>query len=251
VTVRALLFDLDDTLIPERPAIEAGYAAVAERVWGAGSPERIAQLWEAARAVWHAGRPAAYARRVHFSLGEALHGEFVAVGPEADALRAFVPRLHATAFDAVLPPDWVGRSRELVELWKTTRMAALTVFPETVEVLDHWRARLPLALVTNGAARLQRDKLERLGLGEYFAFVVVSEDIGVGKPDPAMFATALDGLGGLDADSVVMVGNDPGRDVAGARAAGIRPIWVDRGDPAPDGEVTRITDLRHLTQHLG
>jgi FMN phosphatase YigB (HAD superfamily) len=35
--MKAILFDLDDTLIPERPAIEAGYAAVAERVWGASS----------------------------------------------------------------------------------------------------------------------------------------------------------------------------------------------------------------------
>ena len=79
--MKAILFDLDDTLIPERPAIEAGYAAVAERVWGSSSPERIALLWEAARAVWLAGRPTAYAKRVHFSLGEALYGEFVASGP--------------------------------------------------------------------------------------------------------------------------------------------------------------------------
>lgn len=246
MTVRALLFDLDDTLIPERPAIEAGYAAVAERVWGASSPERISLLWDAARAVWRAGRPTEYTRRVHFGLGEALHGEFVAEGEEADALRAFVPRLRATAFDAVLPAAWDGRSPELVDLWKSTRMAALTVFPESVEVLEYWRARLPLALVTNGAARLQRAKLAQLGLEEYFAFVVASEDIDVGKPDPAMFQTALEGLGGLDPADVVMIGNDPGRDIAGARAAAIRPIWVDRGDPAPDGEVQRVTDLRAL-----
>jgi FMN phosphatase YigB (HAD superfamily) len=44
--VKAVLFDLDDTLIPERVAIEAGYAAVAERVWGASSPERISSLWQ-------------------------------------------------------------------------------------------------------------------------------------------------------------------------------------------------------------
>jgi FMN phosphatase YigB (HAD superfamily) len=113
--VKAVLFDLDDTLIPERPAIEAGYAAVAERVWGASSPERISSLWQAARAVWLAGRPTAYAKRVHFSLGEALHGEFVASGPDADALRAFVPALHAEAFEAVLPAQARGSSPELVE----------------------------------------------------------------------------------------------------------------------------------------
>ena len=111
-----------------------------------------------------AGRAADRVRqRVHFSLGEALHGEFVASGPDADALRAFVPTLHAEAFEAVLPAHARGRSPELVELWKTTRMAALTRYPETESVLAHWSARVPLALVTNGASRLQRAKLAAPG----------------------------------------------------------------------------------------
>lgn len=225
--MRAILFDLDDTLIPERPAIEAGYAAVAERVWGASSPQRITALWEAARAVWLAGRPTAYAKRVHFSLGEALHGEFIAVGRDADALRAFVPILHARAFEAVLPPSQRGSSTELVKLWRTTRMAALTRYRETLDVLDHWRARMPLALVTNGASRLQRAKLAVTQLAACFDAVIVSEEVGVGKPDPAPFRAALAALG-LTASEVVMVGNDIDRDVAGAHAAGIRPVLIDR-----------------------
>jgi putative hydrolase of the HAD superfamily len=244
MTPRAILFDLDDTLIPEWPAIRAGYAAVAQRVWDESSPERIASLQNAARAVWRAGRPTAYAKRVHFSLGEALYGEFVAAGADADALRAFVPQLHAGAFDAALPPAWRGRSPELVALWKATRIDALAPYPETLAVLEHLTARLPVALVTNGASRLQRAKLTRTDLEGRFATVVVSEEIGVGKPDPAPFAAALDRLG-VEPSETVMVGNDPARDVAGARAAGIRPIWVDRGDTAPDG-VARIADLREL-----
>jgi FMN phosphatase YigB (HAD superfamily) len=42
--MKAILFDLDDTLIPERSATEAGYAAVAERVWGTSTPQRITSL---------------------------------------------------------------------------------------------------------------------------------------------------------------------------------------------------------------
>lgn len=185
--MKAILFDLDDTLIPERPAIEAGYAAVAERIWGASSPERITALRTAARAVWLSGRPTVYAKRMHFSLGEALYGEFVAPGPDADALRAFVPSLHAEAFEAVLPAQAHGSSPELVALWNATRMQALTRYPETESVLDYWSARVPLALVTNGASRLQRAKLAVTGLRSYFATVIVSEEVGIGKPDPAPF----------------------------------------------------------------
>ena len=101
---------------------------------------------------------------------------------------------------------------------------------------------MPLALVTNGASRLQRAKLTATGIDRYFTFVVASEDIGIGKPDPAPFETALERLA-LAAGEVVMVGNDPDRDVAGARRAGIRPIWIDRGDPCPDGVEERISEL--------
>jgi len=243
--VKAILFDLDDTLVPERPALDAGYAAIAERVWGSGSgsPERVESLREAARAVWLDGRPTAYCLRVHFSLGEALHGEFVAAGPEADELRAFVPELHARAFDAVLPPAWHGRSPELVDVWRAARMAALAPYDEAVAVLERWAARMPVALVTNGAVRLQRAKLTATGIEDRFAAVIVSEEIGIGKPEPEPFQAAL---GGLAPDEVVMVGNDADRDVAGARAAGIRPIWLDRGWPAPEPAAERIADLREL-----
>jgi HAD superfamily hydrolase (TIGR01509 family) len=249
IAVRGILFDLDDTLIPEWPPIRAGYAAVAERVWGEVSSSRIDLLQDAARAVWLEGAPAEYRQRVHFSLGEGLYGEFVASGADADELRAFVPELHRRAFEAVLPPRWRGNSPELVALWRAVRIGALAPFPETLEVLDYWRARVPLALVTNGASRLQRRKLQATGLNDYFSAVVVAEEVGVGKPDPAMFNVALDGLG-RDRSEVVMVGNDRGRDVLGAADAAITPIWLRREDtPAVephDKGIEQIADLRQL-----
>lgn len=249
--LRALLFDLDDTLVPEAPAILAAYEAVAERVWGASTPERVRQLEDTAGAVWRAGAPADYVERVHFTLGEGLHGEFEAVGPEAGRLREFIPSLHAQAFEAVLPERRRGSSSELVGLWREARMAALAPYPETHDVLERLAARLRLGLVTNGAARLQRAKLVRIGIEDRFDVVVDSETAGVGKPSPHMFELALGRLG-LRRDEVAMVGNDISRDIAGARAAGIRPIWVHRpadgwGHGDPDGAM-RIDDLRDLLE---
>ncbi len=249
MTLRAWLFDLDDTLIPEAPAIRAGYEAVAERVWGESTPERVRQLTDAAHAVWRAGAPWEYKTRVHFSLGEGLHGEFVADGPEPDRLRQFIPRLHAEAFESALPEGYRGRSAELVDTWRAARMAALSLYPETRQVLTELGARRPLALVTNGAARLQRDKLVRTQIEDLFDVIVDSETVGVGKPSPEMFERALRALDVERADTV-MVGNDLDRDVAGARAAGVRPIWVHRpadgwGGGDPDG-AEQIADLREL-----
>jgi putative hydrolase of the HAD superfamily len=247
VSLDAILFDLDDTLVPERPAIVAGYAAIAERVWEDTGDDRTRALHEAARALWLAGRPTAYAKRVHFSTGEALYGEFIAEGPEPDALRAFVPALRARAFEAALPPRASGRSPELIDLWKATRMRELSAYPETVQVLEHWRARLPLALVTNGASRLQRAKLAATGLERFFEVIIVAEEVGVGKPDPAPFHAALSQLG-LEPEAVVMVGNDVGRDIAGARNAGIRSVHVDR--ERRSATIEAIADLTELETRL-
>ncbi|HUB75818.1 MAG TPA: HAD family hydrolase [Solirubrobacteraceae bacterium] len=251
MTLRALLFDLDDTLVPEAPAIAAGYEAVARRVWGAATPERVLRLGDAARVVWRAGAPWEYKRRVHFSLSEGLHGDLEAVGPEADRMRAFIPKLHAEAFEAVLPEEQRGSSTELVDVWREARMGALAPYPETREVLERLGPRLRIGLVTNGAARLQRAKLSRTGIERCFDTVVVSETVGIGKPSPEPFEVALRALA-VAPDEVAMVGNDLSRDVAGARAAGIRPIWVHRpadgwggGDP---GDADQISDLRELLE---
>jgi putative hydrolase of the HAD superfamily len=246
---RAWLFDLDDTLIPEAPAIRAGYDAVAERVWGWSTPERVQRLTDAAHAVWRAGAPWEYKERVHFSLGEGLHGEFVADGPEPDRLRQFIPRLHEQAFETALPDACRGSSAELVDIWRRARIAALALYPEARQVLTELGSQVPLALITNGAVRLQRAKLVQTEIDDLFDVIVDSETVGIGKPSPEMFEVALRELGITGADAT-MVGNDLGRDVAGARAAGIRPIWVHRpadgwggGDP---GDAQQVADLREL-----
>jgi putative hydrolase of the HAD superfamily len=72
------------------------------------------------------------------------------------------------------------------------------------------------------------------GFDPYVDALVVSEAVGIAKPDPAIFAHALEELECAPEDAV-MVGDSWAADIAGARAAGIRPIWFNRARlPAPD-----------------
>lgn len=114
------------------------------------------------------------------------------------------------------------------------------------------RMRLPLALVTNGASDTQRDALRVLGIEQRFGAVVVSGEVGIAKPDPAVFAIALDRLG-VKPESVWHVGDSLAADVVGAQAAGITAIWLNRGgprrrdaDPKPDHELRSLTELTGL-----
>jgi putative hydrolase of the HAD superfamily len=87
--------------------------------------------------------------------------------------------------------------------------------------------------------------LERAGLGGLVDGVVTSAGAGASKPDPAIFAAALE-LAKCAPEEALHVGDTPEEDVAGARAAGIRPLLIDRS-----GEGGDISSLAEIDQHLG
>ena len=85
---------------------------------------------------------------------------------------------------------------------------------------DMRKRRIRVVLVTNQESSLQYRKLVHLGVEHLIDFVVTSEEAGVEKPDPRIFSLALDKIG-MKADDVVMIGDDPQEDGAGAAEAGI------------------------------
>lgn len=114
-----------------------------------------------------------------------------------------------------------------------------------VAMLDAWRGRAPLGVVSNFfLAGLPRALLARHGLAARFAFVLDSATTGWRKPDARMYRRALEAGGATgDASRVLMVGDEWRADIAGARAAGLRPLWYSRGEPPePDVEVLRHWD---------
>jgi putative hydrolase of the HAD superfamily len=102
--------------------------------------------------------------------------------------------------------------------------------------LRRWRADgLPLVVVSNWDISLH-DVLRATGLRDLVDDVVCSADVGRAKPDPAVFRRALD-IVGLPPELVVHIGDGLEEDVAGARAAGIEPILLHRGEAAPEAPV--------------
>lgn len=104
----------------------------------------------------------------------------------------------------------------------------------------------PLAVLSNWDGRLP-GLLDGLGLGGYFARVLVSTDLPAAKPSPEAFRAAMDELAGL-AHRPVMVGDRIDHDIEPALAAGWDAIWLDRADrgtPLPEG-AARVPSLRAL-----
>jgi len=80
--------------------------------------------------------------------------------------------------------------------------------------------------------------------------ILDSTHVGVAKPDPAIFRMALDILG-VPPERAVHIGDTPAADIAGARAAGVRPVLVDPYDLHPEADCLRVASLAGLVQLFG
>ena len=229
--MKALLLDLDDTLLD--------YSGSAPRCWeeaclaccapGTVGPDALlAAIIEASRWFWE--DPERHRReRVHMLRAwEAIVAHALErLGVEADGLAAAVAR------------DFAARRRERMRL-----------FPEAVESLERLRRRgVPLALVTNGDASQQRDKIERHGLAAFFDAIVIEGEFGAGKPDEVVYRHALAALAARPEDAW-MVGDHLEFDVGAPQRLGLRGVWVDRrGHGLPPGAaVTPYRIVRSLAE---
>jgi 2-haloalkanoic acid dehalogenase type II len=129
--------------------------------------------------------------------------------------------------------------------------ASLRLYPEVPALIGSLAGRVKLALVTNGASDTQRGSLRHLGIEQAFAAVAVSGELGIAKPDPAIFETALRDLG-VGPDEAWHVGDGPVTDVEGAQAAGLTAVWLNRsggrweGAHPPAHEIASLTELVEL-----
>jgi HAD superfamily hydrolase (TIGR01509 family) len=107
---------------------------------------------------------------------------------------------------------------------------------------------LKLAIVSNGFADIQRAKLRITRLEERFSVILISAEIGVGKPDRRIYDLALEQLD-IDPRHGLMVGDTRQLDVLAAEQAGLRAVWLDRGLKGTmnvDHGAPRITGLYEL-----
>ena len=104
---------------------------------------------------------------------------------------------------------------------------------------------VPWGIVTNGRPS-QHDKCRAAGLDRLAPFIIVSEEAGYRKPDPAIFRDALDRTGISAPEQVMFVGDNPEADIDGAKRFGMKAAWIRRGRPFPAG----LMQPDHVVDHV-
>ena len=142
-------------------------------------------------------------------------------------------------------------SEEMAVMWRSRREETVEPFSGTLDTLVHLRdVGLRLAMITNGAAEMQRSKIERFQLENYFDHIQVEGEFGLGKPELQVYSHALSKLG-VAPINAWMAGDNIELDVGAPQKLGIYSIWVDHrlnGLPEgssvqPDRIVQRIAEL--------
>ncbi|MDE2890096.1 MAG: HAD family hydrolase [Gemmatimonadota bacterium] len=252
--VQAILFDLDETLILEKPiAIRAleQTGQHANAAAGVRPPELRDRVLERAGELWRSTPVIDYCRRVGISSWEGLWAGFAGEDENLVWLREWSPTYRFEAWSRALQDRGVDDerlARTLAGEFVETRTGLFEHFPETTEILDELQGTVRLVLATNGASDLQRLKLETSGLAGHFDDVLVSADIGFAKPHPFFFENALR-RANAGPEQILMVGDNILKDIGGAQAVGIRGIWVNRkdrepGDIQPFAEIGNLLELR-------
>lgn len=96
-----------------------------------------------------------------------------------------------------------------------------------MEVIPQLAKKAKLGIITNGFTQLQQVRLEKTGLQPYFDFTVISEEVGVAKPDEMIFESAFELMGFPDKSRILMVGDNPDSDILGGNNAGIDTCWLN------------------------
>lgn len=117
------------------------------------------------------------------------------------------------------------------------------------EILEELQQKATLALITNGLSQVQRARVERLDIEQYFKAIVISHEIGASKPGHEIFEATFRALGDPPKETALMVGDSLTSDIRGGVNYGIATCWYNpKGktaghDVGVDHEITRLDQL--------
>lgn len=168
-------------------------------------------------------------RESYFSLNREQRRRSVESFPEFDAVKIF--------HDIILRKISVTENEAgklavaAAQVYRAASLRKLQLYPGVKEVLCQLKSRFHLAAVSDGQSAWALPELRMAGLGEFFTQVTVSGDWGFRKPDRRMFTMALDELGLLP-EETILVGNDMYRDIYGGNEAGMKTVFFrsNQGD---------------------
>jgi putative hydrolase of the HAD superfamily len=218
--VKAVYFDLDDTLCPYWEASKFGLYRAFELFSPEGfSPDEMIHFWAVA---FNEFAP---------SLKQTeWYGKYLVSGNSTRVEQMRRALIHANCGDLDL-------AQKLADAYAEERDRALMLFDDAKTVLDALYGKMPLGLITNGPADVQRQEIATLGVGQFFDHVFIEGELGFGKPLTEVLRRAEVSVD-FRPPEILFVGNSYRQDMQPCIERGWKTAWIRRPTDLPPKAVT-------------
>lgn len=250
---KAIFFDLDDTLLDDRKSIQTAFTKTCQEIastHGLDTDEIEEQVRKEARKQYAAFPFYSFTQQIGINPFEGLwgkfddihHWKFREMGEHILTYQTNTWKRGLQVFNINSSEAVYARDR-----FKEVRRSSPFMYEETLDVLHTLKEKgFRLLLLTNGAPSLQLEKLTMTPqLVPFFEHIVISGNVGFGKPSTIIFEHALR-LMDLTADEVIMVGDNLSTDILGATKMNMDSVWIDLGD----GKVVKAASPTHRIERL-
>ncbi len=255
MSIEAVLFDLDDTLLWDERSIEEAFhytCLTAANREGIDAVELEKAVRQEARALYESYETFPFTQMIGINPFEGLWAQFTAgEQPEFRKLEQIAPVYRKEAWNRGLRALGINNEElgnELAEQFVRERRNRPHFYEETLQILGELKGKVKLLLLTNGCPALQQEKLDGVPeLAPFFDQIVISGSFGRGKPDPSIFRHALELLN-VQPEQALMVGDKLTTDIKGALATGITSVWLNRNGKTNDSEIKPDHEIKHLSE---
>lgn len=258
MAIKAVLFDLDDTLLWDERSVKEAFEATCRLAQEKHPTVAIEALEESvrkeARALYESFETFPFTKIIGINPFEALWARFSEGELEPfRKLEALAPGYRVEAWTrglSALGIEDAELGRILADTFPAERRARPIVYEETFRVLDALKGRYKLLLLTNGAPDLQQEKIAGVPeLAPYFDHIVISGSFGEGKPAESIFLHAMELLG-IQSDEGIMVGDKLTTDILGSNRVGMRNAWINRHGVSRTDEIVPAHEIADLNELL-
>ncbi|MNI03538.1 Pyrimidine 5'-nucleotidase YjjG [compost metagenome] len=257
VTLKAVLFDLDDTLLWDDRSVQEAFTATCQEAAKhvAVEPDQLeAAVRKEARALYESFETFPFTQMIGINPFEGLWANFTEGEHESfRLLEKLAPNYRTDAWTnglKALGIDDRELGYKLGEMFPAERRSRPHIYEETFHVLDQLKGKYKLLLLTNGSPDLQNEKLTGVPeIAGYFDHIVISGQFGEGKPASSLFNHAL-GLLGIEAHEGIMIGDKLTTDILGSNRIGMRNIWINHHQLQHNGEIVPVHEVTRLQEVL-
>lgn len=216
---KAILFDLDDTLLNRDRAVIEMFLIILKKCYGNVDDKIKKQMLQS----FIGYDKAAYGCNDKTKVFDSLFDEF--------------------------PPKYRIPSQDIQDFWNNHFPYCFSIHENTISLINTIKKYVKVAIVTNGSTERQKAKIVNTGLNNYFDIIIISEEVGLSKPDKRIIELALRELN-VKSEEALLVGDDLVKDISGCQNANVRGIWYNPHNKKNETDIMPYAEIRSLDEIL-